>query len=77
VNAALEGMGIIYEPDFLVHEAINQKRLVQILDDWETDEFSMFAVYANRQFLPPKARSFIDFLVEYFGPKPDWSLRNF
>jgi len=76
VNAALGGMGIIYEPDFLVYEAIKQKRLVQILKDWETDEFSLSAVYANRQFLPPKVRSFIDFLVEYFGEQPYFSLQN-
>lgn len=76
VNAALAGMGILYEPDFLVSEQIRQKRLVQILTDWETDEFSLYAVYPNRQFLPPKVRSFIDFLVEYFGPQPYWSLRN-
>ncbi|MEJ2380154.1 MAG: LysR family transcriptional regulator, partial [Gammaproteobacteria bacterium] len=49
VNAALAGMGILYEPDFLVTEHIKQKRLVHILKDWETDEFSLYAVYANRQ----------------------------
>lgn len=74
VNAALAGMGILYEPDFLVSEHIRQKRLVRILKNWEAEEFSMYAVYANRQFLPLKVRSFIDFLVEYFGPKPYWSL---
>jgi len=74
VNAALAGMGIIYDPDFLVAEYVKQNRLIQILEDWETEEFSLFAVYANRQFLPMKVRSFIDFLVEYFGPQPYWSL---
>lgn len=74
VNAAMEGMGILYEPDILVYEAIRQKRLVQVLDDWQTDEFTLFAVYANRQFLPPNVRSFIEFLVDYFGPQPYWSL---
>jgi len=74
VNAALAGMGILYEPDFLVTEHIRQQRLVHILKDWEADEFSLYAVYANRQFLPLKVRSFIDFLVDYFGPHPYWSL---
>jgi DNA-binding transcriptional LysR family regulator len=59
-----------------VYESIRQKRLVKVLEDWETDEFLLFAVYANRQFLPLKVRSFIDFLVDYFGPRPYWSLRN-
>jgi len=74
VNAALAGMGILYEPDFLVTEHIRQGRLTRILKDWKTEEFSMYAVYPNRQFLPLKVRSFIDFLVEYFGPTPYWSL---
>lgn len=74
VNAAMAGMGVVYEPDFQVAEFIKQKRLVQILKDWETDDFSLFAVYANRQFLPMKVRSFIDFLLEYIGPQPYWSL---
>jgi len=76
VNAALAGMGILYEPDFLVTEHIRQKRLVRILDDWKADKFSLYAVYPNRQFLPLKVRSFIDFLVEYFGPRPYWILEN-
>lgn len=67
MNVAIAGMGIIYEPDFVVYQAIRKKRLKQILEDWETDEFSLFAVYANRQFLPPKVRSFIDFLVEFYA----------
>ena len=73
-NAAVAGMGIIYEPDFHVAEYIQQGKLVQILAEWETVELSLYAVYANRQFLPQKVRSFIDFLVDYFGPQPYWSL---
>jgi len=29
-------------------------------------------VYPSRQFLTPKVRSFIDFLVERFGREPYW-----
>jgi DNA-binding transcriptional LysR family regulator len=72
VNAAIEGLGVILEPAFLVHEALRQKRLVRILPDWDTDEILVFLVWANRKFLPPKVRTFIDFLVERFGPDPDW-----
>ncbi len=70
VNAAIDGMGIIYEPDFLVHQALRQKRLVRILEGWGLEGYSLFAVYANRQFLPPKVRSFIDFVVAYYGKNP-------
>ena len=77
VSAAIAGMGIIYEPDFHVAKYIRRGQLVRILEDWETVELSLFAVYANRQFLPLKVRSFIDFLVDYFGPQPYWHLPEY
>jgi len=46
--------------------------LVRILSDWEADELTVFAVYPNRKFLPPKVRSFVDFLAERFGPELYW-----
>jgi DNA-binding transcriptional LysR family regulator len=74
LNAAVEGLGVIYEPTFLAYEALRQRWLVRVLPDWEPDEFSMFAVYPSRKFVSPKVRSFVDFLVERFGPEPYWDL---
>jgi len=71
-NAAVEGLGVILQPTFLVYEALREKKLLRILPDWEPEALTMFAVYPNRKFLPPKVRSFIDFLVERFGPQPYW-----
>jgi DNA-binding transcriptional LysR family regulator len=71
-NAAVEGLGIILQPTFLIYEALRENKLVRILPDWEADELTVFAVYPNRSFLPPKVRSFIDFLAERFGPEPYW-----
>jgi DNA-binding transcriptional LysR family regulator len=74
LKAAVEGLGVIYEPTALVYEALRQKRLVRVLPDWEPDEFSMFAVYPSRKFLPLKVRTFVDFLAERLGPEPYWDL---
>jgi DNA-binding transcriptional LysR family regulator len=74
VNAAIDGLGVILEPAFLVSEALRQKRLVRVLPDWDADEFTLFAVYPNRKFLPPKVRSLIDFLAERFAPESYWDL---
>jgi DNA-binding transcriptional LysR family regulator len=71
-TAAIEGLGVILHPTFLVYEALREKKLVRILPDWEVDDLTVFAVYPNRKFLPPKVRSFIDFLAERFGPEPYW-----
>lgn len=71
-NAAAGGLGIIYQPTFLAHELLHAGKLVRILPEWETDSFTAYAVYPHRQFLLPKVRSFIDFMVEHFGPTPAW-----
>jgi len=73
-SAAIEGLGVTLQPDFLIDEALPEGKLVRVLSDWETDELTVFAVYPNRKFLPPKVRSFIDFLVERFGPEPYWNI---
>jgi len=76
VNAAIEGLGVVLQPTFLVFEALRRKHLVRILPDWEADELSVFAIYPHRKFLPPKVRSFIDFLSDRFGPEPYWDVRG-
>ena len=71
-TAAIEGLGVILHPTFLVYEALRERKLVRILPDWEIDDLTVFAVYPNRKFLPPKVRSFIDFLAARFAPEPYW-----
>jgi DNA-binding transcriptional LysR family regulator len=65
-RAAAAGVGIVYEPTFIVGELLRAKKLVQLLPGWQSDSLSIYAVYANREYLPPKVRSFIDFLAEWF-----------
>lgn len=71
-DAAADGLGIIYQPSFLTHELLRSGSLVRLLPEWETDTFWAYAVYPHRQFLPPKVRTFIDFMVEFFGTQPYW-----
>ena len=71
-HAATSGLGVIVQPTFLVYELLRARKLVRILEGWEADALTIYAVYPSRQFLTPKVRSFIDFLVERFGPQPYW-----
>lgn len=70
--AAADGLGVVLQPTFLVYELLRTKRLLRILEDYEPDAFTIFAVYPSRQYLTPKVRTFIDFLVERFGDNPYW-----
>lgn len=63
-EAAIAGMGIIAQPDFIIDQALADGRLVPVLPEWEVPAIGIYAVYTSRSHLAPKVRSFIDYLVE-------------
>ncbi len=63
-EAAIAGMGVILQPDFLLEDALADGRLVRVLPEWEVPTIGIFAVYTSRNHLAPKVRSFIDYLVD-------------
>ncbi|MBC5766441.1 LysR family transcriptional regulator [Ramlibacter albus] len=65
LDAAVAGLGVCYEPDFLAADMLRARKLVQVLPAWRTIDADLFAVWANRRFMPPKVRAFVDYLVEF------------
>lgn len=65
--AALEGIGIIMQPESLVAEDIAAGRLVCVLSRYEPAPRATHVVYLPDRRLSINLRSFIDFLVESFG----------
>jgi DNA-binding transcriptional LysR family regulator len=73
VAAAVAGQGVIYQPRFLVSDALRAGRLVRLaLDHPTTDLPGVFALYPPDRRPPAKVRACIDFLVARFGPVPPW-----
>ncbi len=70
--AALKGNGIAVLPTFMVGPDIKAGRLNIVLPDHQPTELAIYALYAPNRYLAAKTRVFIDFLVERFGPTPDW-----
>jgi DNA-binding transcriptional LysR family regulator len=71
-QAALDGMGIVLSPTFIVGDALRDGRLCQVLPDARLAQLSGYAVFPSRKFLSAKVRTFVDFLAEAFGPEPYW-----
>ncbi len=69
--AALSGLGVVLQPDFLVGDDLRRGDLVELLPGWRSLELGIHAVYASRKHLPMKTRRLVDFLVEAFA-KPAW-----
>lgn len=67
VAAAVQGVGIALEPDFIVGAQLKAGDLVPVLEAFVTPISPIYAVYPSRRFLPAKIRAFVDYLVERFS----------
>jgi DNA-binding transcriptional LysR family regulator len=72
VEAAIAGAGIALQPTFIAGKAIREGKLKVILPEYEPQPMALYAVYAHRQLLASKVRSFIDFVDGFFGQTPYW-----
>ncbi|WP_409160728.1 LysR substrate-binding domain-containing protein [Pectobacterium sp. B2J-2] len=66
---AIEGQGIILQPDFLVYSDIIKGRLVEIMSDWQAQTLGIHALYPTRTLLPLKVQLLRDFLSDALRPK--------
>lgn len=64
--AALEGLGILVQPNYIIYNDIVAGRLVPVLNDWDLPRLTINLAYQTRKHLPAKVRVFIDFLVQHF-----------
>lgn len=65
--AAVLGVGLVFEPEIIVGEALAAGRLVRLLPDYEAPVLPVHAVYASRKHLSAKVRAFVDFLAARFA----------
>ena len=68
---AVQGTGVVYEPDFIVGPDVQAGKLTPILREFVTPPASIYVVYPSRRHLSAKVRAFADFLSERFA-NADW-----
>ena len=72
MRAAEAGLGIAQIPSFMLGDAIEAGRLVEVLPNRPPEILGIYAVYPQGRFPQPKLRAFIDFMAEHFkGMGPD------
>lgn len=70
---ALDGMGLVLFPTYIVGADLQQGRLVEVLSDYAANSgMALYAMYMPNRYMQPKVRAFIDHLLDYFGPEPHW-----
>lgn len=72
-EAAAQGLGVVYEPTFIVGPEIRAGRLLPILQEFVAPRIPIYAVYTSRKHLSARVRLFVDFLVGRFGDAADFT----
>jgi len=71
--ALREGIGIGRLPTFVAGPDLREGNLVRILKTYHIPDHTFYAVFPERQYLPAKVRTFLDFSINYFGgDQPYW-----
>lgn len=66
IAAGLAGLGIIQAPSYTVDAALEDGRLVSLLEGWHPNTVPVHVLYAPNRYLSAKVRVFIDWAVELF-----------
>jgi DNA-binding transcriptional LysR family regulator len=66
LRAALNSLGILIQPKYIVFDEIASGRLVSVLDDWRLPNLTINIAFPTRRNLPAKTRCFIEALAARF-----------
>lgn len=72
IQSAKAGHGIFLAPIFSAYDELEIGSLVRVMPDYRGAEFSIDAIFPNRNHLPTKVRLFIELLAERFQPHRKW-----
>tara|TARA_R110002096_G_scaffold253000_2_gene445897 strand:- start:275 stop:1159 length:885 start_codon:yes stop_codon:yes gene_type:complete len=61
-----KNLGIGFIPDFIARSAIEAGDVIEVLPQIEKPELTLYAMYPERQFVPPKITHCVEFLQKWF-----------
>lgn len=71
-DAAVDGLGIVLLPAFIVYREIERGALVPILTGYHYTQLAAYAIYPQTRHLSQRVRAFVDFLSKRFEGMPYW-----
>lgn len=67
VAAAVQGLGITLQPDFLVDDELASGRLCEVLAEFSTPLLGIYALLPSNRYLPHRVKVLLEFLAERLG----------
>ncbi|MFD2265168.1 LysR substrate-binding domain-containing protein [Lacibacterium aquatile] len=71
-SAALGGIGITWQPTFIIGQDLKAGRLVPVLPEYRMADIDILAAYPSRRHLSAKVRMMVDYLAQSFTGVPVW-----
>jgi DNA-binding transcriptional LysR family regulator len=72
MNAARDDMGLVLAPEWLVGPSLANGVFVEVMHK-HPERTPLYAVHPYQRFVPPKVKTFVDFLVDRYGKDYDWA----
>ncbi|NEX60911.1 LysR family transcriptional regulator [Noviherbaspirillum galbum] len=73
LQLAVDGMGIVLFPKYILGHYLKTGQLVEILHDTVANpNMGLYVIYPPNRYMQPKVRAFIDHLMAHFTPVPPW-----
>ncbi|MHC1657493.1 LysR substrate-binding domain-containing protein [Stenotrophomonas riyadhensis] len=69
LHMSLDGHGIACLPDFAVRDALDRGALVSVLDTWNTEQSTFWALWPSHRHQQPRVRAFVDFMADHLLPQ--------
>jgi DNA-binding transcriptional LysR family regulator len=71
-DAAVDDLGIILVPTFIVYKEIESGKLKPLLTNYQRPQIEAYAVYPQTRHLSQRVRAFVEFLAKRFEGTPYW-----
>lgn len=65
-NMAIAGLGIARCPHYVIARSLEEGTLEHLFQDYETENFGLYALYPPNRHLTTRVRALIDFLAQHF-----------
>ena len=70
-EAAIEGLSIATVPNIIAQQALDNKQLIPLLEDFPMTQTKVIMSFPQRAYLPKKYRVFIEFIYENLSQNPN------
>jgi len=64
VAAGLAGLGVLWLPEYMARQHVEQGTLVRLFDGWRLEPMPLYVAFPPNRHISSKVRAFIDWVTE-------------